>query len=180
MVVVAKRSRERTEERTIPASHPTPEGFERTDVQYEVGQVYLQSIKGERRASGSYYTPDHIVNHIVHKALGPLCRRLSEQLETKHSRASAADAERLRTEFDDRLLKLRGVDPAMGSGHFLLRACAYLAEEIATHPCTADDAAEQGGSAESALVFWKRRVAENCLYGVDLNDLAVELAKLAL
>lgn len=178
MVVVAKRTRERTEERTIPESHPTPEGFERTDIHYDVGQVYLQTSKGERRASGSYYTPDHIVNHIVEKALGPLCRRVSDQLEVEVEAASGAEAARLRTEFDDRLLKLRIVDPAMGSGHFLLRACAYLAEEIATHPMTADAAVEETGSA--ALVFWKRRVAENCLYGVDLNDLAVELAKLAM
>ena len=66
----------------------------------------------------------------------------------------------------------------MGSGHFLIRACQYLAEEIATHPYTGD-AAVTTLSDESSLTFWKRRVAEQCLYGVDMNELAVELAKLA-
>ena len=66
----------------------------------------------------------------------------------------------------------------MGSGHFLVRACQYLAEEIATSPYTS--LAEQDQSGESTLVYWKRRVAEECLFGVDINPLAVELAKLAL
>ncbi|MEX0716288.1 MAG: N-6 DNA methylase [Planctomycetaceae bacterium] len=181
MVVVAKRTRERTEERTIPESHPVPDGYERTDINYEVGQVFLQTSKGERRASGSYYTPDHIVNHIVEKTLGPICRRVSDTLRAEiDQQTSDSEIARLQTEFDDRLLRLRVVDPAMGSGHFLLRACAFLAEEIATHPWTADETVQQSASTESALVYWKRRVAENCLYGVDLNDLAVELAKLAM
>src|SRR5262249_16405726 len=66
-----------------------------------------------------------------------------------------------------------------GSGHFLLRACSYLAEEIATHQYARDEEALDV-TGESAVVYWKRKVAENCLYGVDLNGLAVELAKLAL
>src|SRR5205814_9903088 len=71
------------------------------------------------------------------------------------------------------------LDPAMGSSHFLLRACQFLAEEIATNPYTeADHAANSTG--ESTLSYWKRRVVESCLYGVDLNPMAVELAKLAL
>ncbi len=67
----------------------------------------------------------------------------------------------------------------MGSGHFLIRACQYLAEQVATNP-RAKDASHTGGAEESTLVYWKRRVAESCLYGVDLNPMAVELAKLAL
>ncbi len=68
----------------------------------------------------------------------------------------------------------------MGSGHFLLRACQYLAEEIATNPHAGDPGADRLPSDESTLSFWKRRVVEHCLYGVDLNPLAVELAKVAL
>ena len=65
----------------------------------------------------------------------------------------------------------------MGSGHFLVRACQYLAEEIATNPCSSDpnDIGEQ-----PVLTYWKRKIAEHCLFGVDLNPLAVELAKLSL
>ena len=68
----------------------------------------------------------------------------------------------------------------MGSGHFLIRACQYLAEEIATNPRTNDRVADQLTGDQTVLTYWKRRVAEHCLYGVDLNPMAVELAKLAL
>ena len=68
----------------------------------------------------------------------------------------------------------------MGSGHFLLRACQYLAEEIAANAFSGDVAGATGGDEESTLTFWKRSVAEHCIYGVDANSLAVELAKLAL
>ena len=68
----------------------------------------------------------------------------------------------------------------MGSGHFLIRACQYLAEEIATNPYTRDPAAEELEGDEPIITYWKRRVAENCLHGVDVNSMAVELAKLAL
>ncbi len=68
----------------------------------------------------------------------------------------------------------------MGSAHFLIRACQYLGEEIATHPYSREITVEHAESEESAVSYWKRRVAECCLYGVDLNGLAVELAKLAL
>ncbi|MGZ9083929.1 MAG: hypothetical protein ACXW3U_17855 [Rhodoplanes sp.] len=55
-----------------------------------------------------------------------------------------------------------------------------LAEEIATNPNTGHPAAEAMQSDESTITYWRRQVAENCLFGVDLNSLAVELAKLAL
>ena len=81
---------------------------------------------------------------------------------------------------EDRVLDLRILDPAMGSGHFLVRACQYLAEEIATNPYTSDQDADRLTEVDSILTFWKRRVAERCIFGVDKNPLAVELAKLAL
>ena len=92
---------------------------------------------------------------------------------------SRARLDRLQSDFDDRVLRLRILDPAMGSGHFLLRACSYLAEEIATHPYTGEDAVRDTPG-DSAVVYWKRKVAETCIFGVDQNPLAVELAKLAL
>jgi hypothetical protein len=68
----------------------------------------------------------------------------------------------------------------MGSGHFLIRACQYIAEEIATNPFTSDLGPDDLKGDESTITYWKRRVAESCLHGVDLNPMAVELAKLAL
>ncbi|MCX7012041.1 MAG: N-6 DNA methylase, partial [Candidatus Sumerlaeota bacterium] len=155
----------------------------------------METDKGERRASGSYYTPDHIVGYIVGKTLAPECHRISEKLrrdvENTEKMLAAASSEeargkwegrlaQLRSQYDDRILSLRVLDPAMGSGHFLLRACQFLAEEIATHPYASDPDCGATQTEEAAITFWKRRVVERCLYGVDINPLAVELAKLAL
>ena len=86
----------------------------------------------------------------------------------------------LASDYGNRVLALRILDPAMGSGHFLIRACQYLAIQIATNPHTRDPDVERLRGDESLLAYWKRRVVESCLYGVDRNPLAVELAKLAL
>lgn len=194
MVVIKKRGQGTTEERVQSALQPIPRGFQATGIIYPPNSVYLLTNKGERRASGSYYTPDHIVEYIVEKTLGPLCaditRQLQDALDVAEAQVEAASGderaeaeaqiEKLRRDFDDRVLNLRVLDPAMGSGHFLIRACQYLAEEIATHPYTGDERLTEAPSGESALGFWKRRVVERCLYGVDMNEMAVELAKLAL
>ncbi len=71
----------------------------------------------------------------------------------------------------DALLRLRVLDPAMGSGHFLVGAAEFLAQAIATDPSYDGDL---------SLADLRRLVAERCLYGVDLNPLAVELARLSL
>ena len=194
MIVIRERRATRSAERIIPESQRVPTGWEATGTRYETAEVYLQTDKGERRATGSYYTPDHIVAYIVDKTLGPLCRDISQQLtaevagieeKRKKARGKAREAlhaqlEKLRQDFDDRVLRLRILDPAMGSGHFLVRATQYLAEEIATNPYTGDPDADQLQEDESVLTYWKRRVVESCIFGVDLNAMAVELAKLAL
>lgn len=194
MVVIRREADGKIEERNEPESADLPRGFERTAIRYQPGQVYLETDKGERRSSGSYYTPNHIVDYIVERTIGPLCRRIDEQLSAEMQRAEAQHArargqrredlqrtiDRLTGDFDDRVLRLRVLDPAMGSGHFLIRACQYLAEEIATNPHTRDADGNELPAYESAMTFWKRRVVEQCLYGADLNPMAVELAKLAL
>ncbi len=194
MVVVRGRGQRANEQKIIPASEPVPAGFERTDETCAPGEVFLATDKGERRASGSYYTPNHIVDYIIQKTVGAVCKQINDDLmtevqtvENQLRRARGHNREllqekltALKADFDDRVIGLKVLDPAMGSGHFLLRACQYLAEEIATNPHTGDPAGEHLESDESTLSFWKRRVVEHCLYGVDLNPLAVELAKVAL
>lgn len=193
MLVWARRVRGVREEIVKPESEGTPSGYDQTDIAYAPGSVYLITDKGERRAFGSYYTPDHIVDAIIRETLGPICETLSRQLHDEVTAcrkrlAKATQAQRealaeqlteLERSYPERVLRLRVLDPAMGSSHFLLRACQFLAEEIATNPFTDSDHGP-GGNGESALAYWKRRVVESCLYGVDLNPLAVELAKLAL
>lgn len=155
------------------------------------GELYLATDKGERKATGSYYTPEYIVNYIVENTLGPIVekaeadiRQKCKELEgkIKASRGSNREAYQkelgdVQTSLDDEVLKLKVLDPAMGSGHFLVRATEFLAEHIATNPYAHDAHTPEG---ESAIDYWKRRVVEHCIYGVDDNPLAVELAKLSL
>ncbi len=185
MMVVRERTRERLVERTVPVSAGIPPGFDLAGITYEAGAVYPETNKGERRASGSYYTPDHIVTHIVEQTLGPLCKAVSDELDRRRLPRSAGRAatpptsrrERrpaplasLKEDYGRRILRLRVLDPAMGSGHFLLRACQFLAEDIATHRYSGEPDAD-GRADESAVTYWKRRVVECCLYGVDLNPM---------
>lgn len=194
MIVVRSRGTGGRSEKVVPARDPMPQGCERTAMSYQSGSVYLETDKGERRAFGSYYTPDHIVNHIIDATLGQACRDIEAAIRADLAAidarlATAAPKERKRVEaerdaaagsFADRVLGLRILDPAMSSGHFLIRACQYLAEEIATNPHTRDLDESGGEAAQDAIAYWKRRVAETCLFGVDVNGLAVGLAKLAL
>jgi len=168
-------------------------------VAYKKGELYLANDKGERKASGSYYTPEYIVNYIVENTLDPLAKEAQEKVRAlkpevdkaiakweklkeqkqglepteKYDRAIAEERERLLEPY----LSLKVLDPAMGSGHFLARATDYLAEAIATDPYIKPPG-EIGEDSE--LTYWRRRVVESCIYGVDLNPLAVELAKLTL
>ena len=146
LVIVSKKGGETV----APKSSPNQE------VAYPKGEIYLLTDKGERKATGSYYTPDYIVRYIVENTLAPLCKDKGV----------------------GEILSLKILDPATGSGHFLVGVVDYLAEELITHP----DAAHmtETASEETELAYWRRRVVESCVYGVDLNPMAVELAKLSL
>ncbi len=75
------------------------------------------------------------------------------------------------------MLAVNVLDPAMGSGHFLVAAADYIARYlVALAPARRVEAPAEEGE----LAYWRRRVAQACIYGVDLNPLAVELAKLSL
>ncbi|MEA3344806.1 MAG: N-6 DNA methylase [Chloroflexota bacterium] len=125
------------------------------------GEVYLETDRGERKATGSYYTPQYIVEYIVEHTLGPLVAQMSESANGQA--------------FVNAILDLKILDPAMGSGHFLVEATEFLTLELATDPYV-----EIEDTPEEDLTHWKRRVVERCIYGVDKNPLAVELAKLSL
>ena len=124
-------------------------------VQSSCEKVVLTKNKTKRKASGSYYTSDAIVRLMVEDTLGPLCKRKT---------------------FED-ILRLKVLDPAMGSGHFLVGVIDHLALELATHP---DAPAMTTGDTDTEIAYWRRRVVENCVYGVDINPMTVELAKVAL
>lgn len=143
------------------------------------GKLELLSESKQRKSTGSYYTPDYIVKYIVNRTVKPLIDRIEQSDEVKKSCASGVKD----NSFAKAALKLRVLDPAMGSGHFLVRATERLADEIASHPTTrlAVDKVSPGESHDMAeLAYWRRRVVESSIYGVDLDSLAVELAKLSL
>lgn len=111
----------------------------------------------QRKTTGSYYTPDSLVQLLLDTTLDPV-------LDEREARADDPAEE---------LLKLTVVDPACGSGHFLLAAARRIATRVARH---------RAGGIPSAADFRHalREVACCCLYGVDRNPMAVELTKVAL
>lgn len=119
----------------------------------------LRNQDGEKKASGSYFTPDAIVEHLVRQSLQPL-------LDACGKNAKA-------------VLALKLIDPAMGSGHFLVKAVDIIAWYLTLH-CDPLDAGVPNDNGPKELAYWKRRVVERCIYGVDVNPMAVELAKVAL
>jgi hypothetical protein len=135
---------------------PTPRGADGFSVE-------LVNDKGERHRTGSYYTPDFVVQYIVEQTLRPVLDAAVAGLATDEDQIAA-------------VLGVNCLDPAMGSGHFPVAAMEYIARylvELGVRP-----PADAGD--EPDLAYWKRRVAQSCIYGVDLNPLAVDLAKLSL
>ncbi len=122
----------------------------------------LQNLAGnERKTTGSYYTPTGLVSALLDTALDPL---LDEAVKNA---ADTADAEQ-------RLLALTICDPACGSGHFLVAAARRIAQRLAQLRSGEDEPTTP--DVQHAL----REVAGRCIYGVDVNDLAAELAKVSL
>jgi hypothetical protein len=85
------------------------------------GELYLATDKGERKATGSYYTPDYIVKYIVEQTLGPLVEeareRVKAQVRAERARGATADLGLAARLFEEEVLALNVLDPAMGSGH---------------------------------------------------------------
>ncbi len=119
----------------------------------------LKNKKGERKASGSYFTPDSLVDHIVRETVNPLLLKCGNDSK--------------------KILNLKIVDPAMGSGHFLVKVVDAVAWYL-TLNCTPTEKGAPNDNGPIEYAYWKRKVVENCIYGVDVNPMAVELAKVAL
>jgi len=141
-------------------------------------KLVLKTDKGERKATGTYYTPDYIVKYIVGQTLTPLLEEIEQREPVKAARAAGKQD----NSFANAVLALKVCDPAMGSGHFLVESTIVLAEHIVYHPTTKFQAEFVKGESqeEKEMAYWRRRVVESCIFGVDLNPLAVELAKLSL
>ena len=128
------------------------------------GGLVLQPNE-ERRRSGSHYTPRELTEPIVRHTLAPLLERLR-----------AADG---RAPAPERVLDLKVCDPAMGSGAFLVETCRQLADAL-IEAWGAHGAAPDIPADEDEVTFARRLVAQRCLYGIDRNPMAVDLAKVSL
>lgn len=222
---------EKGKEKFIPLAAAKPKRGKAVEVIVRKGEVYLSNDKAERKASGSYYTPDPIVEYIVEQTVGPVLAGKLENLR--------GDLRSVRKTFDNELAKLkvppwpepvragaitardfaagktyqahrplvervfdfRTLDPAMGSGHFLVEAVDFITDRLLTflnqfpvNPVSfmldrtrrniLDALGEQGIAVDpdklTEVNLLKRHVLKRCIYGVDLNPMAVELAKVSL
>ncbi|MFQ5851862.1 MAG: Eco57I restriction-modification methylase domain-containing protein, partial [Candidatus Binatia bacterium] len=187
------------------------------------GQVYLENDKRERKATGSYYTPDHIVMYIVEHAVGPVLQEKFEAMRPKLREAQQkrraffekqealckqglrpepeSKAEFIGQEVVDELFDIKILDPAMGSGHFLVDAVDFITDKALDflnafpwNPVFArlnrmreailQEMEDQGITIDARRLtdvnLLKRHVLKRCIYGVDINPMAVELAKVSL
>ncbi|MGI8512212.1 MAG: Eco57I restriction-modification methylase domain-containing protein, partial [Solirubrobacteraceae bacterium] len=127
------------------------------------GALVLQPNE-ERRRSGSHYTPRSLTAPIVSTTLAPVLERLREPGAPPLPEA---------------ILDLKVCDPAIGSGAFLVEACRQLADALVEAWAAHGERPELPAD-EDEVVYARRLVAQRCLYGVDKNPVAVDLAKLSL
>jgi Eco57I restriction-modification methylase/TaqI-like C-terminal specificity domain len=187
------------------------------------GHAYLENDKRERKATGSYYTPDYIVKYIVENTVGPVLtekfeavradiRRAQQDRTAFFKRQEVFRKKRMKAQDDakanligrdvvDKLFDIKILDPAMGSGHFLVEAVDYVTDRVLDflnafpwNPVMAyleemrqtilTQMEDQGIAIDPKRLtdvnLLKRHVLKRCIYGVDLNPMAVELAKVSL
>ncbi len=158
---------------------------------------YAQLAGNERKTTGSYYTPDSLVQCLLDSALDPVVEerlanaRESLEASTKGGKGSRPQgppsppseggegrgevgSKSLREALEKALLSIKVCDPAVGSGHFLIGAAHRLAQRLAE--IRAGEEALSPDVQRHAL----RDVVSHCLYGVDINPLSVELCKVSL
>lgn len=152
--------------------------------------AFVVLLGADRRESGAHYTPKSLTEKIVEETLTPIVYR---------GPAEGTASEGWELKSAEELLDLKICDPAMGSGAFLVQACRWLSDRLVeawsvteesgnridNEGCIrGEDSSESidllSQDAEDRVILARRLVAERCLYGVDRNPLAVELAKLSL
>lgn len=152
------------------------------------GEVYLHNASGARKSSGAYYTKAFAVEHLLEHALEPALRDHLARLDGRPDSRDAAE------QFFD----FRVADIAMGSGHFLVAAIDHIERQLSNYLArrplagVTDELERLRKTAmESLGPDWsgdpiedtqllRRQVARRCIFGVDLNPLAVELARLSI
>ena len=130
----------------------------RADIDLDDRSFRLTATAGtERKTTGSYYTPPALISHVLDNALEPAIAEARAQPDPQAA-----------------LLALRVLDPACGSGHFLIAAAQRIAHALASVRCGGAQPSPE--ESEAAL----REVVGRCLYGIDINPMAVDLCKVSL
>lgn len=154
------------------------------ELQANIENTNFDKTKSKRKKDGVFYTPEYITKYIVENTLGIMCLDKREELNLSNITAPVNPKKLTKIEqqtktnleiYKDWLFNLKILDPACGSGAFLNQALEYLIKE---HKQLQNDLALMGDLFSSYTV--EESVLEHNLYGVDINEDAVEIAKLSL
>lgn len=155
------------------------------ELQANIDNVNFDKTKSKRKKDGVFYTPEYITRYIVENTLGKMCSEKREELLIGNGILIPSNPKKLTKqeqqtkdnlqEYKKWLLNLKILDPACGSGAFLNQALEYL---ITEHKNLQNDLALMGDLFASYMV--EEEILEHNLYGVDINEDAVEIAKLSL
>lgn len=141
------------------------------EINTRTAKFELNILSGnERKTTGSYYTPTSLINELLNSALEPVIdRAVKDRHNLIETTAFKDDPPKARA-----ILNLKICDPATGSGHFLIAAAHRMAKRVAA--ARTDEEEPSPESYRTAL----RDVIGHCIYGVDINPMAVELCKVSL
>lgn len=156
-------------------------------VHVKEGAPFVGTFSGERKSTGSYYTKEFAVEHLLEHSLEPALKSHLNRVSQIHDEAKASES----------FFDFKVADIACGSGHFLIAACDRIERRFSDYlvhrplPGVAKELESLRKAARAALgdssagkdlennELLRRQIARRCLYGVDLNPQAVELARLA-
>ena len=170
---------------------------------YRKNDIYIISKAGSisRKSSGSYYTSEEIVTFLVRRGLEPIFRERERMMGGDLKRYRENRTDKNHSICMDRLLDIQVLDPAMGSGHFLVEAlnqitrwATEMLKRYPEHPLLSEIERDRqliiSTQQESGIminqkllthdVLLKRMIMKRCIFGVDINPLAVELARVSL
>lgn len=153
--------------------------------QYPIGEMPLPATEpGKRKREGIYYTPDYVVRSIVDNTLGESLRKREEELKVKHelkrARSEKGYDRREKAaylQYQEMLRRIKVLDPACGSGAFLVSVFDYL---MAENRRVAEILAGHGEPDLLSDEEYVRRILTDNIFGVDLNEESVEITKLSL
>src|SRR5574344_603294 len=155
------------------------------ELQANIENIDFDKTKSKRKKDGVFYTPEYITRYIVENTLGKMCSEKREELLLGNGILIPSNPKKLTKQeqqtkenlllYKNWLLNLKILDPACGSGAFLNQALEYL---ITEHKNLQNDLALMGDLFASYMV--EEEILEHNLYGVDINEDAVEIAKLSL